>query len=118
MELAVELWHLLIAGAAGVGAILLLWARIKALTGDYKSNAINEALRIQNVELRLTSLEEKDQVTQEMLTRIFENVSNMRSESTKQHSDLKHFVRDRIDELKSDISRRDKDIHERINKLD
>lgn len=125
MNVAVELWHLIVGGAAGLSAICFLFMRLQAITSKFKNDAVEEALRRQKVEARLQlledrylKLEEKDSALMDMINRVYDNVSTMRSESTQQHADMREFVRNKFDEIRKDFSTRNKEMHERINKID
>lgn len=106
VNLAISLWHVLIGGAGGIGAILLAYQRVTALMDRYKGDVAQEAIRRSNVETRLTRVEgdvvELRQTDTELFRKmeeVREEIIRMRHEQTVQHAEVREYIRDRIDEV-------------------
>ena len=98
-QLAVELWHLVVAGAAGIGAISFAWMRIQSIFSGYRENHTAEALRREKIEMRLAALEKDITTVNKSHDQIVDRLDDiqtliyaMREESTKQHGELKTYL--------------------------
>ena len=109
-EIVVELWHILVGGAAGIGAISFAWMRIQAILAGFRNATVEEALRREKVEMRLGRLEEKVGSVETSHNHIVDRLDDiqtliyaMREESTKQHSELKTYLISEIRDLEEKI---------------
>ena len=109
-DIVVELWHILVGGAAGIGAISFAWMRIQAILASFRNTSVNEALRREKVEMRLSQLEEKVVSVNKSHEHIIDRLDDiqtliyaMREESTKQHGELKTYLINEIRDLEEKV---------------
>lgn len=109
-QLAVELWHLAVAGAAGIGAISFAWMRIQSILGGFRKASVDEALRREKVETRLTLLEREMESVHKSQSHIVDRLDDIQTliyafkeESSKQHSELKSYLINEIRHLEEKV---------------
>ena len=108
--LVIQLWHLAVAGAAGVSAIIWVYRHIKTLR-DESANAIKSAeqermsilFKIDTLEKVVAGLGEKDKSICSRLDTLTAAIGESREESSKQHSQLKEELVERIHKLERSI---------------
>ena len=101
--MAIELWHLIVSGATGLSAIAFLFMRLKAITTEYKDNAIKEALKWQEYTTKLLHLEANIARLDLDFKDIMSNISSFRSENAQQHAELVEQFTSKIDKLRETV---------------
>lgn len=92
-SLTIELWHLLVASAAGISVIILALQRIAGVKKGIETKATTEALWKQDMEKRVASLESQDQKLDNMLDKIYESVQKLKTDVIKEINRLeKEFI--------------------------
>ena len=57
METSIELWHLLLAGASGISALLFLFMRLQTLKRGYSVSVAGEAIRRERLDTDIENLQ-------------------------------------------------------------